>query len=128
MKEKKRVTAGQVKDAGMALSLLCFLVGAGMHARWLEWTAMAVLVVDMTWPPILRGFAMLWFGLAEAIGTVTSKILLSLLFFLLVTPIGVLRRATGKGPMVVTRWKRDHASTFVVRDRPYSSGDVEHPF
>jgi hypothetical protein len=123
-----RLTREQVKDSGMALCLLIFLVGAGMHLRWLEWTAMGVLIVDMIWPPIFRPFAIVWFGLAEAIGAVTSRVLLSVLFFVLVTPIGAVRRLMGKDPMMTKRWKRDRESTFQVRDHPYTASDLEPPY
>jgi len=122
------MTADQVKDAGMALSLLCFLLGARLRIRWIEWAAMAVLIVDMLWPPVFRPFAVLWFGLAEAIGAVMSRILLSALFFLIVTPVGLLRRAAGADRMLAKQWKRGRASTFVVRDRRYTPDDVDHPY
>jgi hypothetical protein len=128
MRHRKPITADQVKDAGMALSLLCFLLGARLRIRWIEWAAMAVLCVDMLWPPVFRPFAVMWFGLAEAIGTAMSRILLSALFYLLVTPVGLLRRAVGADRMLAKQWKRGRASTFVVRDHRYSPEDLDHPY
>ena len=46
----------------------------------------------MTVPAVLGPLAKLWFGLSAILGTVMSKLLLSLVFFLVVTPMGVLRR------------------------------------
>lgn len=45
--------------------------------------------------PIYR----LWMGLALAISRVTTPVLLSLIYFLLITPIGYLRRAIGGDPL-----------------------------
>ena len=128
MRDRKPMTADQVKDAGMALSLLCFLLGARLQIRWIEWAAMAVLFVDMLWPPVFRPFAVLWFGFAQGIGAVMSRVLLSALFFLIVTPVGLLRRAAGADRMLAKQWKRGRASTFVLRDHRYTPEDVDHPY
>jgi hypothetical protein len=53
------------RDAGMAFVLLCLLGAGWSHARWLEWTATAALVVDMIWPALFTPFAFAWFGLSE---------------------------------------------------------------
>jgi hypothetical protein len=112
----------------MALALLCFLIGASTHRRWLEWTSMAVLVVDMIAPAIFKPFARVWFGLATALSAVTSRIVLLVLFFVVVVPVGVVRRAMGKDPMQIRRWRRDRDTVFARRDHLYESGDLEHPY
>jgi hypothetical protein len=41
----------------------------------------------------------LWMGVAEAMGFVMTRVILGLVFFLIVTPIGLLRRLTGGDPL-----------------------------
>ncbi|HEV2802857.1 MAG TPA: SxtJ family membrane protein [Pyrinomonadaceae bacterium] len=41
----------------------------------------------------------LWMGLAEALGFVMTRVILALVFFLVVTPIGLVRRLTGGDPL-----------------------------
>jgi hypothetical protein len=41
----------------------------------------------------------LWMGLAEALGFVMTRVILGLIFFLVVTPIGIVRRLTGGDPL-----------------------------
>jgi hypothetical protein len=41
----------------------------------------------------------LWMGMAEAMGFVMTRLILGLVFFLIVTPIGLLRRLTGGDPL-----------------------------
>jgi len=126
--ETVRTEVDKARDAGMALCLLCFLIGASTRQRWLEWAAMAVLVVDMIAPIVFRPFAVVWFGLSAIIGAVTSKILLSGLFFMIVTPVGLLRRMMGKDPMQRKRWRRDRATVLVVRDHLYTAQDIKRPY
>ena len=41
----------------------------------------------------------LWMGMAEAMGFVTTRVILGLVFFLLVTPLGLVRRLSGGDPL-----------------------------
>ncbi len=41
----------------------------------------------------------LWMGLAEAMGFIMTRLILALIFFLLVTPIGLLRKLFGGDPL-----------------------------
>jgi hypothetical protein len=41
----------------------------------------------------------LWMGLAEALGFVMTRVILGVIFFLIVTPIGIVRRLTGGDPL-----------------------------
>ena len=123
-----RVTRDQARDAGMALCLLCFLAGATLHLRWLELAAMGVLVADMIAPALFRPFAVAWFGLAAVLGGVVSKVLLGLVFFLLVTPVGLVRRWLGYDPLQLRGWRRGPESVFKVRDHLYTSTDIARPY
>jgi hypothetical protein len=118
----------QVKDSGMALALLLLLAGMSSSVRSLYVAAALVLVVDMLWPPVFRPFAVAWFGLASALGAVTSRALLTVLFFLLVTPIAAVRRALRHDPMRLRLWRAGRDSVFTVRDHRFTPEDVEHPY
>ncbi len=41
-----------------------------------------------------------WMGLAHAISKVTTPIIMGVIYFLLITPIGLVRRNVGKNPLV----------------------------
>ena len=118
----------KARGAGMAFVLICMLGAWWSHARWLEWTAIAALVVDMVWPAAFTPFAVVWFGLSDVMGAVVSKILLTVLFVGVVTPIGLVRRALGQDPMRLRQWKRDRASVFTVRDHHFTPADIDRPY
>lgn len=50
-------------------------------------------------PAALRIPSRLWWKLAHALGWVNSRVLLSLLFFLVLTPVGLLFRLIGRDPL-----------------------------
>jgi hypothetical protein len=71
--------------------------------------------------PVYRG----WMHFGEALGWLNTRILLTLVFFLVVTPIGLLMRLFGRSP--ITTRRRDSYWTDV---EPHSYGDrhVEKQF
>ncbi len=54
--------------------------------------AAGLLVAALARPSLLREPARLWFALAGILGAINARVLLSLLFFLVLTPIGWVRR------------------------------------
>lgn len=58
----------------------------------------ALVVLGLVAPRVLRGPYVLWMGLAVVLGFVVSRVLLTLVFVLLVTPTGLALRALGRAP------------------------------
>jgi hypothetical protein len=124
----RSITTEQAKDTGMAMVLICLLV-----AHFAEWpafygVAVVLLLVDMIHPPVYRPAAVVWLGFSRGAGTVASLILLSVVFFLLVTPLGLIRRLMGHDPLQLRKWRQGSSSVFVSRDHVYGPGDLEHPY
>ncbi|HEU4886793.1 MAG TPA: SxtJ family membrane protein [Thermoanaerobaculia bacterium] len=71
--------------------------------------------------PVYRG----WMRVGEVLGWINTRIILTLVFFLVVTPIGLLMRLFGRSPIATV--KRDSYWTDV---EPHSYGDrhVEKQF
>jgi hypothetical protein len=124
----KTVTMDQAKDTGMAMTLIALLTGHFGHKPYGIAAAIALLLAAMTWPALYRPVARLWFGLSNVLGTVMSKILLSIVFFIIVTPVGFARKLSGKDSLQLQKWKQDRSSVFRVRNHTFTSGDIEHPY
>jgi hypothetical protein len=90
--------------------------------------AIAFLLVAMTYPPIFKPFARFWFAFSTALGTVVSKIILTVLFFVMVLPVGLVRRIIGKDSMQIKGWKKGKQSVFRVKDHRFTANDLEHPY
>ena len=60
--------------------------------------AVALVVVALI-PPAARGFHRGWMTLAHVLGAINSRIILSVLYFLIITPIGRIVRWTGHDPL-----------------------------
>ena len=124
----KNITRDQAKDTGMAMVLICLLAGYFGHKPYCIGIAIVLLLGAMTWPTLYKPLGRLWFGLSVLLGTVMSKIFLSILFFTLVTPIGLFRRMTGADPLQLKKWKKSRESVFRVRNHTFSSADLKNPY
>lgn len=58
-----------------------------------------LVVIGLFVPLAARGFHRFWMGIAGVLGYVNSRILLSLLYYGLLTPVGLVRRLMGRDPM-----------------------------
>ncbi|MEF2230109.1 MAG: SxtJ family membrane protein [Pseudodesulfovibrio sp.] len=121
-------SARECADTGMAMVLICLLAAWFTGERgWLA-GAIGLLVLNMTGPRAFALPARLWLGLSRLLGAVMSRVILSLAFFLVLTPVALLRRALGHDPMRRKGWKAGTASVFETRDHTYTPEEIERPF
>lgn len=106
--------------------VLPWLFGYGWPV-W-PWVASAAFgALALAWPaglgPVYRG----WMGFAHVVGWVNTRLLLGLVFFLVITPIGLLMRLAGRDPM---RRRFDPSATTyrIPRTRAPEPAEMERPF
>ncbi|MBV8277080.1 MAG: hypothetical protein JO170_17735 [Verrucomicrobia bacterium] len=125
---KTNITRDQSKDTGMAMTLILLLLNRSLgQEAWLI-GAMAALVIDMTVPQVYRPLAVVWFGLSHLIGMLTSRIILSVIFFAVVMPVGLLRRLSGKDPLNLRAFKAGSDSVMRERNHRFVPADLEKPY
>jgi hypothetical protein len=118
----------RAKDAGMALTLIALLLAYFWDSQRFLVLAIVLMIVNMSVPGVFKAFAKVWFGLSHILGAVMSRLLLSLIFFLLVTPVGLARRLMGKDSLKLRSWKNGSESVFVIRDVTFSKDNIEKPY
>lgn len=79
----------------------------------------AALLVPGLLSPVYRG----WIKLSMVLGFINSKILLFIIFYIIIAPMGLVARIFGFDPM---RRKRKAGSHYVLRDS--DNNDMEKPF
>jgi len=125
----KNISENQCKDTGLAV-ILILLMSSWFTQESIYWRlAIPVLIITMTVPKIFKIPARGWFGLSNFLGNNVSKILLSVLFFVVITPVGVVARLLGKDSMRLREWKSGRESVFVNRSADkVCAVDLERPF
>ena len=126
--DKIVITVERCKDSGLALVLISLICYQVWKLEIFIILAIIFLVVAMTYPLIFQPFAKFWFALSTALGTVVSKIILTVLFFIIVLPIGLVRRALGKDAMQMKSWRKGKESVFRTRQHQVNAKDLEHPY
>lgn len=115
-------------DTGMALTLICLILGLAYGRTGWFAAATALLVLNMTAPKIFGPASKVWFGLSGLLGGVMSRVILTLVYFLVLTPMGLLRRALGKDTLRLTEFKKGQGSVFHTRTGPLTPADLKTPF
>ncbi len=126
MKRQDRVD--QARDTGLAMCLLLLLlIYFGSYFR-LTPVAILLLFLSMVWPNAFVPLSKWWFKFSSAISSIMSRVILTFLFFGIVTPIGFIRRLTGADPMQLKKWKNGENSVLWVRDKTIEAKDLEQPY
>ncbi len=122
------ITKDQAKDSGMAIMLILMIIGLYTKNDLFYKLAFPVLLMNMIYPMFFYPFAIFWFGFANMLGTIMSKILLSVVFFVIVMPIALLRRLLGKDTLLLKEFKKSNESVMKTRNQTYVAADLEKPF
>jgi len=125
---KRKISKDQSRDTGMAMVLLCLLLAASPKRHGYLIVAIALHVVNMIFPQIFRPVAVVWLGLSTLLGEIVPKVLLSIVFFLVVTPIGILRRLIGKDALNLRVFKASQDSVMLERNHIFIGRDLERPY
>jgi len=94
-----RKTALVVAGVLFAIALWNLYRGRLMVVAILATIAGVLTLIGLFVPVAARAFHRFWMGIAAVLGYVNSRILLSLLYYGLFTPVGLVRRLLGKDPM-----------------------------
>jgi hypothetical protein len=115
-------------DTGMALTLLCLIIGLVRGKTGWFAAATAILVVNMTAPMVFGPAAKVWFGLSGLLGSIMSRVILTLTYFLVLAPVGIVRRAMGKDSLSLAVFKKGDASVFHTRSGHITADALKTPF
>jgi ABC-type multidrug transport system fused ATPase/permease subunit len=85
--------------------------------------ALAVIILTVLSDFIAGKISWVWMKLAEVLGYINSKILLSVIFYVVLFPIAMIYRLLSKDTMTLKRTKLE--SMFVDRNKTYSAEDLK---
>jgi hypothetical protein len=125
---KKKITKDQCRDTGMAMVLLLLLLAVSPKRHGYLVAAIVLQVVNMIVPQIFRPIAVVWLGFSSLLGEIVPKILLSIVYFLVVTPIAFLRRLAGKDTLKLRVFKGSQDSVMLERNHTFVGRDLERPY
>ncbi|MFL6649833.1 MAG: SxtJ family membrane protein, partial [Sulfurifustaceae bacterium] len=101
----------ELRQFGLLLGGFCVAV-FGIVLPWMaarSWPVWPWLVAAVVWPPALirprwlRGVFRVWMTAASAINWVVTRVVLAVVYYSLITPIGFVIRRRGKNPVMRAR-------------------------
>ena len=123
-----KISKDQAKDTGMAMVLILLILGFFLSDALYFKLSILLLLLNMIYPLLYKPIAFLWLGFSHLLGTIVSKILLTLVFFIVVVPVGLIRRIMGIDTLKIRKYKKSNQSVFENRNITYSGKDIENPF
>jgi len=89
----------QVGLAFMAIAALAWWRGSTGAAPWLGGAGGALVLAGLLIPGSLGPVYRAWMGLAVLLSKVTTPIFMGVIYFVVITPIGLVMRAIGSSPL-----------------------------
>jgi hypothetical protein len=94
--------------------------------KYLLWAASGISLVTLVIPVTGEWLVWAWFKLAQVLGWINSRILLSAIFFLILTPIAIISRLFQKDNLQLKG--KDASTLFHSRDHLYTKDDLSNPW
>jgi hypothetical protein len=84
---------------------------------WIGWIACSAVIgtITLLFPKLLTPFNKTWFLIGELLGKIVSPLVLGIIFFVVLTPVGLITKLFGRDTL---RLKRTEASSYWVDRTP----------
>jgi len=113
-------------EFGIIVSMILLLLAMNGNIRLS--VVIVVLLVTMLSPKLFTPFTWLWFRFGDGLNFVIGRLLLVLVFFLVVTPVGLLRGMLGTDTMRLRQFKKSTDSVFSVCKKEYEISHLKKQY
>ncbi len=104
-----------------AFALVFLLLSIIWKIEWAPLVGLGIIAACLLIPPLALLVAKGWYGLAHVLGRINSFVLMSVLFWVFVVPVGALRK-------LISKKTADNKSTFKTVNKTYIAADFERPW
>lgn len=123
------VTKTTNREFGILLSLVLLIIAyIRQEQGTLYEIAILTLLIALLCPLLYTPFTRLWFKFGELLSRITTCIVLFILYFLIVTPVGRLRRMMKKDTLCIHQFKTSRESVFTTEDKTYTASDLDKQY
>lgn len=131
MELRARLTTKEGRKFAFTLCVAFALIGFLFAWRWgqsiglVPWVISGILLISgICIPTHLGGVSRMWLAFGEAISRVTSPIIMAIMFYIVMTPVGFLMRFNGKNPLR----HKEHNGGFWLPTKKSKAEDLENLF
>ena len=109
------------------LSAAALVFGLVLKVQMLLYVALGLILVGLFIKGLASLITRIWLKFAEVLGSVNTRIILSVVFFVLLTPIALVYRMI-HGDFMCLKRREKEATYFSQREHAYSPRDLANPW
>lgn len=107
--------------------LLIPAIAGTLLQKWWPWhLGGAVILLALVWPPLLKPLYHAWMKFGEVAGWINTRIILFILFYLVVFPVGLVMKLFGADPL--HRKAEASAQSYRVEREASDKSHMEKPY
>ena len=93
-----------------------------------SFAALLLTLITLIFPIVFNPFAAFWFWLSKILSSIGSRVFLTLVFFIVVTPVGLVRKLLKRDNLKIDQFKKSTKSVMTDRDHLYTAADFTDIF
>lgn len=109
----------------LVLALASLIISLWLNVEWLDYVAVALLVIGIVSKRISMQIAKVWIGFSHYFGLMMNFVLMFVIFHFILIPLALLQRLLGSNHI---RRKNTGNTYFHHRNHHYSSKDIDNPW
>ncbi|HSZ32066.1 MAG TPA: SxtJ family membrane protein [Puia sp.] len=123
-----KISKVQSKEFGLAAVLVTSFLA--IHFRDFNYMkgAFVLTVLTMFLPSVFYPFSFCWFGIGKILGNISSYLVLGTIYFLIVVPVGFIRRISGNDDLNLKQFKKSRNSAMTDRNHIFNDKDLMNSF
>ncbi|HLY70319.1 MAG TPA: hypothetical protein VKR53_11370 [Puia sp.] len=116
------------REACITLVLICCISGLGFREMHFYGIIIGLILLALIYPLLFYPFAIAFSWSAAVLGAVSSRTMLSVLFYLIVVPVAWFRRKSAFRSRALRQFKKNTCPVMKIRDHEYVAEDFLHEF
>jgi ABC-type nitrate/sulfonate/bicarbonate transport system permease component len=123
-----KITKMQSMEFGLVTILVAIVLALLFKEHSFIVAALILTLITIIVPICFYPLAVVWFGLSKVLGMISSNLIMSFVFFLIVVTVGILRKLLGIDTLQIHQFKKDKKSVMINRDHLYVKSDLLYTF
>jgi hypothetical protein len=121
-------TKKQSVEFGLVTILVTILLSIYFKQNIFLFAALLLTLITLIFPIVFNPFAAFWFWLSKILSSIGSRVFLTLVFFIVVTPVGLVRKLLKRDNLKIDQFKKSTKSVMTDRDHLYTAADFTDIF
>jgi len=122
------ISREQTKEFGMLAVLVTSVLALFPGKNNLLIVVSILALLTLLCPVVYYPFAVIWFGFSKWMGKISTGILLGVAFFIIVFPVGLIRKMMQLDALKIKQFKKTTGTVMINRDHIYEGSDLLHTF